>query len=388
MEIENNREKVDQIASDESVWNRWRLVLGSYAKEQMEYQGGEQLGYQQMEEALDFLYGREYGEEEGIREKSGGQEKSNPSVVTWLNGIRKLFPKETVEILEKHALNQYGMTELITDKEVLKKLEPNKELLKTVLSLKHMMKGEVLDTAREIVAKVADELTKKLESEVRRSIVGKIDRNQSSRLKCSANLDFKKTIRRNLKNFNQERGQIVLQEVCFSSRTKKYNTWNVVLCVDESGSMMDSIIHSAVMAGIFAKLPMIKTKLVIFDTEVVDLSEYTDDPVEVLMSVRLGGGTNIAGALRYCETLVENPHRTILVLISDLYEGYGYHNLYASCKGIIESGVKLIILPALDEEAQASYDKNAGQKLANMGAHVAVMTPEKLADWVGKIISQ
>ena len=151
--------------------------------------------------------------------------------------------------------------------------------------------------------------------------------------------------------------------------------------------MLDSVIHSAIMAGIFSKLPMLKTNLIIFDTEVVDLSGFIDNPVETLMSIQLGGGTNITKALNYCYSLIENPHRTMVILVTDLYEGYDYKRMYSSAKSIIESGAKLIVLTALDMKAKAVYDKNAGIKMAAMGAEVGAMTPGGLAEWIGKIIS-
>ena len=151
--------------------------------------------------------------------------------------------------------------------------------------------------------------------------------------------------------------------------------------------MLDSVIHSAIMAGIFSKLPMLKTNLIIFDTEVVDLSGYIDDPVETLMSVQLGGGTNITKALQYSDSLIENPHRTMVILVTDLYEGYDYNRMYGSARAIIESGAKLIVLTALDMEAKAVYDKNAAKKMAALGAEVGAMTPGGLAEWIGKIIS-
>ncbi|MFQ7002119.1 MAG: VWA domain-containing protein, partial [Clostridium sp.] len=195
------------------------------------------------------------------------------------------------------------------------------------------------------------------------------------------------TIKTNLKNFDTEENRLVVDKVYFNDRVKKYNPWNVIIAVDESGSMLDSVIHSAIMAGIFSKLPMLKTNLVIFDTEVVDLSGYIDEPVETLMSVQLGGGTNITKALQYCETLIENPHRTMVILVTDLYEGYGYGNMYATAKSIIESGAKLIVLTALDMEATPIYDKNAAQKMASLGAEVGAMTPGGLSEWIAKIIS-
>ena len=179
----------------------------------------------------------------------------------------------------------------------------------------------------------------------------------------------------------------MLEQVYFNSRTKKYSQWRVIIAVDESGSMLDSVIHSAVMAGIFAKLPMIDTRLVIFDTQVVDLSADLDDPVATLMSVQLGGGTYIAGALQYCETLIDNPHKTMVVLVSDLCEGGSIHGLLGISRGIVESGAKLICLTALDMDANPSYDRHTAQQLADLGAYEGAMTPEALGDYMGKIMN-
>lgn len=270
------------MAENTSQLNRWRLILGSYAKNQLSFGAGASLengiSCMDLEEALDFLYNREQGED--VR-REGSLDASRLTAATWITRIRKLFPKETVEILERHALERYNMTELLTDKEVLEKLEPNQELLKTILQLKHLMKGEVLDTARRIVRQVAEEIAKKLNQDIRRSLLGKIDRNTESPVRSIRNLDIQKTIQRNLKHYDREKEQILLEQVYFHGRTRRYSTWRVVIAVDESGSMLDSVIHSAVMAGIFAKLPMLDTKLVIFDTQVVDLSGHLEDPVEI-----------------------------------------------------------------------------------------------------------
>lgn len=374
---------------DASNLNKWRLILGKYSDNQIGFkEEASSLNYMDMDELLDYLYSREYGEEDGVRrERNGSLDPSNLTVPSWITKIREVFPKETVEILEKHALDKYELTELLTDKEVLEKLEPNKELLKNILQMKHLMKGEILETAKEIVKKVADDITKKLESDVKKAIVGRVNKNKSSLIKSSRNIDYKRTIKANLKNFDTEENRLVVDKVYFNDRVKKYNPWNVIIAVDESGSMLDSVIHSAIMAGIFSKLPMLKTNLVIFDTEVVDLSGYIDDPVTTLMSVQLGGGTNITKALQYCETLIENPHKTMVILVTDLYEGYGYGNMYATAKSIIESGAKLIVLTALDMEATPIYDKDAAQKMASLGAEVGAMTPGGLSEWIAKIIS-
>jgi Mg-chelatase subunit ChlD len=368
--------------------NRWRLVMGKFAEENISF--SEDSGkYSELSDLLEFLYERDYGEERGIRKESprGGREGSKLTVPSWITKVRTLFPKDTVEILEKHALEKYNMKELLTDKKVLEAMEPNTELLKNILQMKHLMKGEVLETARKIIKKVVEEITKTLENEVKLTIMGKVDRNKAGAVKSARNIDFKKTLRANLKNYDKEQERIIVDKVYFYGRVKKYNPWNVIVAVDESGSMLPSVIHSAIMAGIFSKLPMLKTSLIIFDTEVVDLTSYVEDAVQTLMSVQLGGGTNIGKALRYCESLIESPHRTMVVMVTDLYDGFNYNIMYARAKAIIETGAKLIILTALDNKANSAYDKKAALKMAALGAEVAAMTPGGLAKWIANIIS-
>ena len=366
--------------------NKWRLILGKDSKNQINFMGrySDEISYQDMEETLDYLYSQEYGNE---IMRAGGSGSSRPSAAKWIEKARKLFPKKTVEILEKQALEHFNLTELLTDKKVLQKMEPNTDLLKTILQFKHLMKSDVIEEAKRIIKKVVDDITEKLQTDIRKSLLGKLNRNMPSNVKSIKNLDIKKTIARNLKNYDTENDRIVLKNVYFNSRVKRFNKWNIIIAVDESGSMLDSVIYSAIMAGIFAKLPMIETKLVIFDTNVVDLSGYTDDPVEVLMGVQLGGGTDIGGALNYCESLCENPHETIFVTVTDLYEGGSTQNLLRTCADIIGSGSKMIFLTALDRDANPAYDKNLGQKLADMGAFVGAMTSEQLGDYIGKMIS-
>ena len=204
--------------------NRWRLILGKQAKDQISFGDGGWLeggiSCYDLEDALDFLYSREYGED--VR-REGGTEGSRLTAAAWITKIRRLFPKETVEILERHALDRYQLTELLTDKEVLEKLEPNQELLKTILQLKHLMKGEVLETARRIVKKVAEEIAEKLNQDIRRSLLGSLDRNSPSPVRSIRNLDIKKTIRKNLRHYDTENERLWLEQVYFSSRTRKYS---------------------------------------------------------------------------------------------------------------------------------------------------------------------
>ena len=368
--------------------NRWRLVLGSQSDRDLQFSGSgaELQAFEDMEQLLDYLYSRSNGDD--VREdgsRSAGQGDSRLSAAKWINKVRELFPKQTAEVLEKHALEEFGLTELLTDKEVLEKMTPNMDLLKTIMQLRHLMKGEVLETAKRIAAQVADELRQKLENSVRRSIMGRIDRSSSSPVHSARNLDIKKTVRRNLKNYDTESGQLMLKEIYFSNRVKRYNNKRVIIAVDESGSMVGSVIYSAVMAQIISKLPFAEVRLVIFDTNVVDLSGQAEDPAEVLMSVQLGGGTNIGKALAYCETLIAAPSQTIVICVTDLFEGGPLNTMMNVSRNIITSGAKLSFLTALDENANAAFDRSVGQRLADMGAFVGALTPEQLGDYIGRI---
>ena len=370
---------------------RWRLVLGKYARDQIP--ANLTLPQQRIENALDFLYSREY-QGRGVREAddlSGPRKASlDPSQFTiphWLSEVRELFPKETVAVIEKHALDRYGLTELVTDPEILRRLEPNFELLKMLLTFRGHLKGEVLNQARRVISVVIEDIKQRLASEIRRAFSGRRNRFQHSNLKMAQNLDWRGTIRKNLKNFDTRRKQIAIEQVLFFSRIQRRLPWRIILCVDQSGSMISSVIYSSVMAGILSGLPLIDVKLIVFDTAVVDLSEHVDEPVELLMNVQLGGGTNIGQAMNYCEQLVEDPHRTIVVLISDFCEGAPPRALLASCKRFREGGVRLLGLAALDETASPSYDKQMAEQLAAEGMDIAALTPKQFAEWLAKIIS-
>ena len=383
----NNAQTDSQLAI-----NRWRLVLGSKSDRSLGFGGSgrEVKALGEMEELLDYLYANAQGDDvrsERPERRSGGLGKTQLTAAKWIRRVRELFPQQTAEVLERHALEEFGMAELLTDKTVLEKMKPDISLLKTVLQLKHLMKGEVLTAAKKIALQVAEELRAKLENSTRQALIGKLDRNTSSPVHSARNLDIKKTVRRNLKNYDPERGELVLKDVYFSGRVKRYNKKTVILAVDESGSMLGSVIYSAVMAQIISKLPFAEVKLVIFDTSVVDLSGAVEDPAEVLMSVQLGGGTNIGGALAYCESLIKTPADTCVLVVTDLYEGGSPRALINTSKNIIQSGAKLSFLTALDEQANPAYDKVLGQKLADEGAFVGALTPDMLGDYIGRIMN-
>lgn len=377
---------------------RWRLLLGAEAEQGL----GCGLDGQeaQQDAALDFLYGREYGQGRNVRgrggqgqgqgkgggdDRGGGLGDSAMSVPDWLNAIHELFPKRTIERLEKDALERYGLNEMVTNPELLARAQPSPTLLKAVLQTKHLMNQQVLALARELVRKVIDQLLEKLARPVRAVFHGSADRRNRSFLKVAKNFDAPSTVRRNLAHFSPALQKLFIRTPYFFSRVRRQNDkWQVIIVVDESGSMMDSVIHSAVTASIFWGIKSLKTHLVIFDTNVVDVTADCQDPVETLMKVQLGGGTDIGNAMNYAATLVENPRRTIIVLVTDFFEGGDASRLLNVTKRLCESGVNVLGLAALDSRAEPNYDKNLAQQMVNLGAHVAAMTPGELAEWVAR----
>ena len=369
---------------------RWRLVLGKYAGRLQD--GGLQGTQARMDGALEYLYGREY-QGRGLRGNDpdgpgpGSLDASAPHLVTWLGEVRELFPRETAEVIEKHALDRYGLTELVTDPTTLERLQPNQQLLRTLLALRGHLNGEVLHVARRIIRQVVEDIRRRLEPEVRNALAGRLTRHRHSPMAMAQNFDAAGTVRRNLRHYDLQRRQLVIEQPRFFERNTRRLPWDVILCVDQSGSMADSVIHSAVMAGILAALPAFRVRIVVFDTSFVDLSEHADDPVEVLMQVQLGGGTDIAQAVRYCSQLVENPHRTVLVLISDFCEGGSPGELVRAVRKLAEARVRLLGLASLDGEAHPFYDRQMADRLAANGMEIAALTPQKLAQWLVKVVS-
>ncbi|MBU6959218.1 VWA domain-containing protein [Pseudomonas sp. CVAP len=370
---------------------RWRLVLGKYADKPLrDAAGGAGLEGQaaRMDVALEYLYGREY-QGRGLREdaRAGSLDPTQLTLVTWLGEVRELFPVDTVEVIEQHALDRYGLTELVTDPQALERLEPNQQLLRTLLALRGHLQGDVLVMVRRIIRQVVEEIRKRLEPQVRQVLSGRLNRQRHSPMAVARNFDALGTLRHNLKHYDVERQRLVVEKLFFFQRNSRRLPWDIILCVDQSASMADSVIHSAVMAGILAGLPALRVKVVVFDTDVVDLSEHAGDPVETLMRVRLGGGTDIGKALRYCSQLLENPQRTVLVLVSDFYEGASPNELLRTVKQLAEARVTLLGLAALDDQANPDYDRQMATSLAACGMQIAALSPQRLAHWLLKVIS-
>ncbi|HEX5745388.1 MAG TPA: VWA domain-containing protein [Archangium sp.] len=363
---------------------RWRLVLGEAAEGAL----GGSLDAQgrAMNAALEWLYGRE-GDlaERDVRGRQGGLGPSSLSVPDWINEVHTLFPQETIERLERDAVERYKIDEVVTRADVLSRVEPNETLLRAVLRTKHLMNPEVLAVARRIVEKVVRDLMEKLSKEVRQTFSGVLDRRRRSPLKVARNFDFRRTLRENLDRYSPTERRVSIEHAAFFSRTRKYTErWQVILLVDQSGSMTSSVIHSAVTAACLWGLPGIQTHLVAFDTAVVDLTREVTDPVELLMKVQLGGGTDIQKAVAYGAGLIESPRRSIVVLITDFYEGGGPELLVRRVKELCAQGTKVLGLAALEPDATPNYDRDLARRLVDVGAHVGAMTPGQLAAWIAE----
>lgn len=378
---------------------RWRLVLGDASAGAL----GEPTGAAaEQDSALEWLYHRDpsrrvRGVRDGLsaaapprpgdsRRGEVGTGGSSVTAVDWLDDIHRLFPKETIHRLERDAVEKYEITEVITDPEALERIEPSASLLRAVLRTKHLMEPRVLELAKKTVDTVVRELIEKLSVDVRQSFHGTRSRRRTVH-RTSRNFDFSATVRANLKHWSPETERITIQTPLFTSRTRRHvDEWTLILLVDQSGSMIDSVIHSAVTAACFWNIPGLKTHLIAYDTEVVDLTSDVLDPVELLMGVQLGGGNDGARAVDYASQLIDAPRRTIVAVISDLYEGSNADRFVRSITRLTDDGVRVLALAALDESGEPDYDKEIGRRLSRAGVHVGAMTPGGLAEFVAGCI--
>ncbi len=375
------------MSGDSPQVRRWRLVLGRYAERGLGT--GLDRHERRVDRALGYLYGREL-ERRGLRSRKSLAGSLDPSQLTpllWLGEARSLFPESVYETIQSHAVERYQMTELLADPKALDALEPNQALLRSLMAFKGKANPALQAKIREVARRVVDDIVRRLRPRVARAFAGQPNRFRRSTLKNMRNFDWRATIRENLVNYDRERKRIIAERLRFHSRTRRRLPWTIVLCVDQSGSMLDSVIYSAVMAAIIAGLPSLKLHLVVFDTSVVDLSDKVDDPVEVLMSVQLGGGTDIGQAMCYCEQLVTQPSRTICVLVSDFCEGAPLANLLGAVRRLAEARVTLLGLAALDDEAAPFYDVGVAERLAGAGMQIAALTPDRFAHWLGERIA-
>lgn len=348
---------------------RWRMVLGSPADASC---GGVTGRLQEMDQALAALY----EEDSKLASRKGGRGNSSPSVSRWLGDIRKYFPSQVVQVMQRDAMERLNLRELLLQPEMLENVQPDVHLVADLISLGSVIPQNTKATARLVVRKVVDELMKKLEEPMRNAVAGALDRSQRNRRPRHAEIDWNRTIRANLRHWQPEYKTIVPETLIGYGRKARRPQREVILCIDQSGSMANSVVYSSIFGAVMASLPAVATKLVVFDTAVVDLTEKLDDPVDVLFGVQLGGGTDINGAVGYCQGLISEPRNSILVLISDLYEGGVESGLLRRANELVEAGVQFITLLALSDEGAPAYDAELAAKLAALGVPSFACTPD------------
>lgn len=362
---------------------RWRLILGRYADRQLGDLGALDA---RRDQALDYLYAREYAQRGLKLPRGAGLDPTQMRALDWLSEAETLFPQPVFEALRAEGLQRYNLTDLLSDPKTLEHIEASPSLLRTLLSFQGRANPALQSQLRQIAGRVIDEITEKLRAQVVQTLTGRRNRQRRSLMASAANFDAKATIRANLAHWDPSRQVLLAERIRFFARQKRHLDWTIILCVDQSGSMTDSLIFSALMACILAGLPGISVKMVLFDTSVVDVSHRMDDPLELLLSVQLGGGTDIGKAVSYCEGLVEQPSRTVLALVSDFYEGAGPRRLLAAIARLAAARVKLIGIAALDDSGKAAFDRDMAGKLAGLGMEVAALTPGAFADWLAGVM--
>ncbi|WP_344275251.1 VWA domain-containing protein [Actinomadura napierensis] len=368
---------------------RWRLVLGG------ERADGTGVGLAgddaQMDAALEKLYGA--GDAAGDRPRPGrrgaGLGDSAPSVARWLGDIRAYFPSTVVQVMQKDAIERLDLTRLLLEPEMLEAVEPDVHLVGTLLSLNKVMPDKARESARAVVRKVVAELERRLAERTRSAVGGALDRSaRVLRPKRLADVDWDRTIRANLRHYLPEHGSLVPERMIGYGRRRQAVQRDVVLAVDQSGSMAASVVYAGVFGAVLASMRSLRTSLVVFDTAVVDLTDQLHDPVEVLFGTRLGGGTDINRAIAYCQGLVTRPGETILVLISDLYEGGVRDEMLQRVAALTAAGVQVVVLLALSDDGAPGYDHDNAAALAALGVPAFACTPDAFPDLMAAAIER
>lgn len=362
--------------AEENQLKRWRLILGG--------DEADGIGIDlepadlQIDKTLEALYDSE---------RSGGLAGSAPNVSRWLGDIRTYFPASVVRVMQKDALNRLGLERMLLEPEMLEAVEPDIHLVSTLISLNRIIPAKTKETARAVVRKVVAELERKLANPLRQAITGSLNRSIRNNRPRHHEIDWHRTIRANLKHY-QPAYKTIIPERRIGYGRKTQSLRDIILCVDQSGSMAGSVVYSSVMAAVMASIKAVNTSLVVFDTAVVDLTEMLSDPVDVLFGTQLGGGTDINRALGYCQTLIRRPGDTIFVLVSDLYEGGDQSEMLKRAASIAASGVQVIALLALDDKGAPFFDHHVAAKFAGFGFPTFACTPDLFPDLMAAAIEK
>lgn len=360
----------------EEKLTKWRLILGRQADPNEEVQlDKSQMG---VDKALDLLYNED---------RKGGLGGSSPRINRWLRDIRQYFPKPVVQLLQKDALERLGLKQMLLEPELLETITPDVNLASILLSLNKTLPEQAREAARQIVRAVVQELEKKLRRPMQQAIQGSIHRTVRNYRPKLNEINWHQTIRANLKHYQPDYKTVIPERLVGFGR-KGTQLRHVILCIDQSGSMTTSVVYAAVLGSIMASIRSVKTNLVVFDTSVVDLTDQLSDPVDLLFAAQLGGGTDIAKALDYSKSFIQRPQETILVLISDLFEGGSESAMLQKINSIKSSGVQFISLLALNDEGAPAYSKTAATHLAELDIPAFACTPNLFPDLMATAINK
>ena len=361
--------------------SRWRLILGAETEESFSGMGGGGLSQEEllMDSALGAIYG---GPGEGFGEpgRGAGKGPSSPLLSKWLGDLRSLFDPEIVAVVQNDAIERKGLKQLLLEPELLDTLEPDLNLASTLLMLKDQIPKKSKESARAFIRKIVEEINRLLEHDTRRAVAAALNRRAHSPLPSASALDFPYTIRRNLKNYNKELGAVIPERVWFFDRSSRVNRWHVILDIDQSGSMGQSILYSSVMACVLASMSAVRTSVVAFDTQIMDLTPLCADPVDLLFGFQMGGGTDIAKSIAYCQNLVESPAKTLFFLISDLDEGGNRAALLRRLEELKASGATVVVLLAIADGGKPYYDAQTAQRVAALDIPCFACAPEQLPE--------
>lgn len=361
-----------QRVDEAELRQRWRLILGDEADDSC----GKPDGVAgEMDRALAALYQPRKDERLGS-DRRGGRGAGAPSVSRWLGDIRKYFPTPIVQLMQRDAMERLNLRELMLEPEMLESMQPDVSLVADLMALNGVIPEDTKQTARIVVRKVVDQLMKLLEEPMRAAVTGAINRAARNMRPRYAEIDWNRTIQANLRHWQPEYRTIIPQQLIGFGRKMRRPQREVLLCIDQSGSMFQSIVYSSIFGAVMASLPVLRTRLVLFDTRIVDMTEQLKDPVDLLFGVQLGGGTDIEGAMAYTQSCITDPRNATVVLISDLYEGGVSEKLVARVRNLVQSGVQVIVLLALSDEGKPAYDRALAAKLAALGAPSFACTPD------------
>ncbi|WP_019931020.1 VWA domain-containing protein [Nocardia sp. BMG111209] len=357
---------------DETRSRRWRLVLGAPAEAGL---GGlDSADDVAMDRALSALYNSD--EQTPGEKRSAGLGGSAPKVARWLGDIRNYFPSTVVEVMQRDAVERLHLTQLLLEPELLEAVEPDVHLVGTLLSLNRVMPETTRATARVVVEKVVREIERRIADRTVAAVSGALDRAARTTRPRLRDIDWDRTIRRNLAHYLPEQRTVVPERLVGHGRKSNAVRRDVVLAIDQSGSMASSVVYASVFGAVLASMRSLRTSLVVFDTAVVDLTEDLHDPVDVLFGTQLGGGTDINRAIAYCGQLITRPADTLFVLISDLYEGGIRDEMLRRVAAMKEAGVQVLVLLALSDDGAPAYDHDNAAALAALGVPAFACTPD------------